>query len=143
MLSYPKSARVRVWSCRTVERISRSPRVLVVDDFEIGAHAIAAYLTIEPMDCRIALSGAEAIATGLTWQPDVFVMDISMPIMNGFEVTDSLRRDSRTHNAIIVAFTALDETKVCRNPMSRSFDGYCQKGQLPAALAALIEHFIL
>lgn len=143
MLLPLESARVQVWSGRVTSRSRTSLRVLIVDDFAIGADAIAAYLTIETMECRIALGGLEAIATGTSWRPDVFVMDISMPIMNGYEATDALRRDVRTHNVVVVAFTALDEAEVRRHSLSRLFDGYCQKGQSPAALVALIQHFIV
>src|SRR6187402_1688413 len=120
MLSSLETARVQVWSGRVTSRSRASLRVLIVDDFAVGADAIAAYLTIETMECRIALGGLEAIATGTAWCPDVFVMDISMPIMNGFEATQALRRDVRTSNAVIVAFTALDEAEVRRHPLSRS-----------------------
>jgi CheY-like chemotaxis protein len=78
---------------------------------------------------------------GPVWQPDVILMDISMPDLNGFEATAALRRDLRTSNTVIIAFTALDEPEVLRHLTHQTFDGYCQKGQPPAALIALIKHF--
>jgi CheY-like chemotaxis protein len=85
-------------------------RVLVVDDNENAAEAIAAYLSLGTAECRIALGGAQAIELGAVWLSHIIVMDISMPDINGIEATLALRRDLRTHNIIIVAFTALDES---------------------------------
>ncbi|WP_087660101.1 response regulator [Caballeronia terrestris] len=73
--------------------------------------------------------------------PEVIIMDISIPDLNGFEATLALRRDLRTGNTIILAYTALDEADILRHLHHQMFDGYCQKGQSPDALIALIEHF--
>jgi CheY-like chemotaxis protein len=93
------------------------------------------------MECRIALGGAQAIEMGTTWLPDIIMMDISMPHLNGFEATHALRQDLRTGGLIVIAFTALDETDVMRHLPHLIFDGYCQKGQPPTALISLIENF--
>jgi DNA-binding NarL/FixJ family response regulator len=55
------------------------------------------------MECRIALGGNQAIRFGTAWLPDVKIMDISMPEVNGFEATFALRRDLRTGNTLIIA----------------------------------------
>jgi CheY-like chemotaxis protein len=90
----------------------------------------------------VAIGGLQAIEVGTAWQPDIIVMDISMPEINGFEATHALRQDPRTHQIVILAFTALDESEVLRQLTHQMFDGYCQKGQSPNALIALIEHFM-
>jgi two-component system OmpR family response regulator len=141
MHAYLKNSLARPWTERRISS-QRPLRVLVVDDNENGANALAAYLSLGPMECRIALGGAEAIEVGTAWLPQVIVMDISMPELNGFEATNTLRRDLRTGSIVIIAFTALDEAEVLRHLTRLTFDGYCQKGQSPAALIALIEHFM-
>jgi CheY-like chemotaxis protein len=139
--SYLKNSRARAWTDRRVSVNVSSLRVLIVDDHESGADALAAYLSLEAMQCRIALSGAQAIEMGTAWLPDVIIMDISMPDLNGFEATFALRRDLRTGNTLIIAFTALDEADVLTHGLPVMFDGYCQKGQSPAVLIALIKLF--
>jgi two-component system OmpR family response regulator len=138
---YLKNSLARPWSKRRIVSLTAPLRVLVVDDNENAAEAIAAYLSLGTAECRIASGGAEAFALGAAWLPDIIVMDISMPEVNGFEATLALRQDSRTNNIVILAFTALDEAEVLRHLTYLMFDGYCQKGQSPAALVALIEHF--
>ena len=138
---YPKNSLSRAWTDRRIATYTEPLRVLVVDDNINGAEALAAYLSLDPMDCRIALSGAQAIEMATAWVPDVIVMDISMPELNGLEATHALRRDLRTGHIVIIAFTALDEAEVLRHLLHTAFDGYCQKGQSPLVLVALIESF--
>jgi two-component system OmpR family response regulator len=137
-----KNSLARAWTSRCIQTTYTEPlHVLIVDDNENGAQALAAYLTLDPMECQIALSGAQAIKMATVWVPDVIVMDISMPDINGLEATHTLRRDLRTGGIVIIAFTALDEADVLRHLLHTSFDGYCQKGQSPTVLVSLINSF--
>jgi CheY-like chemotaxis protein len=140
--AYLKNSLARPWTERRIASLSKPLRVLIVDDNLNGAEALAAYLSLGIAECRIALGGAQAIEMGAAWLPHIIVMDISMPDVNGLEATLALRQDLRTGGIIILAFTALDESEVLRHLTHMTFDGYCQKGQSPAALIALIEHFI-
>jgi two-component system OmpR family response regulator len=138
---YLKKSRVRPWSSRQTAIVDRL-RVLVVDDNQNAAEALAAYLTFEGMMCRLAHGGVQAVDVATEWLPDVVIMDISMPGLNGVEATRALRRDLRTGNIIVIAFTALDEDEVLRHLTHSIFDGYCQKGQPPSVLVGLINTFV-
>jgi CheY-like chemotaxis protein len=140
MQTYLKNSLARTWTSRRLPTTYAEPlRVLIVDDNENGAEALAAYLSLDPMECRVALSGAQGIGMATVWVPDVIVMDISMPDLDGLEATHTLRRDLRTRAIVIIAFTALDEADVLL--FHTSFDGYCQKGQSPTVLVSLINSF--
>jgi len=115
-------------------------RVLVVDDNQNAAEALAAFLAFEDMDIRVAFNGAEAISLALAWGPHVVIMDIAMPACNGFEAALALRQNVQTSGVAIIAFTAFDETEVRRHITDHEFDAYCQKGQAPAHLVALISN---
>jgi two-component system OmpR family response regulator len=141
MQPYLKNSLARAWTDRRIPTYTEPLRALIVDDNENGAEALAAYLSLESIECRIALGGAQAIETAAAWLPDVIIMDISMPVLNGFEATLALRRDLRTGNIVIIAFTALDEADVLRHLAHKTFDGYCQKGQPPETLVSLIDLF--
>ena len=118
-------------------------RVLVVDDNQNAAEAMAAYLSFESMECRSAFGGLEAIAIGTHWAPHVILMDISTPDCNGYEATFALRQDRRTSGTVIMAFTALsDDGDVRKHLVDHSFDGYSQKGQSPSKLVALVMSFV-
>jgi CheY-like chemotaxis protein len=113
-------------------------RVLVVDDNQNAALAMAAYLSLENIEPRAVFGGVEAIDTGREWAPHVILMDIWMPDCNGFEAARALRQDPRTGGIAIIAHTALDEAEVHRQVAGDEFDGYAQKGRPPGQLLALI-----
>lgn len=130
--------RVRAWTKRRIDIRGEQMRVLVVDDYPLAAEALAMALTLENMVCRTAFSGAEAIAIGVVWIPHAIIMDISMPGCSGIDAARALRDDHRTSHVSIFAFTALDESDVLGNVTGSEFDGYCQKGQPPRSLVALL-----
>ena len=130
------------WIRRSFDLCGMPLRILVVDDNRNAAEAMASYLSIENMKCRVAYGGRDAIAIGIHWLPQVILMDISMPECNGYEATLALRQDKRTSETIIVAFTALnDDGDVRKHLINHSFDGYSQKGQQPNKLVALVMSF--
>lgn len=116
--------------------------MLVVDDEEDAAAALAAYLTLEEIECRQALGGAEAIAVGTHWLPHVVLMDISMPGCDGVQAARALRQNPLTSGIAIIAHTAMDETEVRRHLAGSEFDGYFQKGQPVEQLVRLVRDFI-
>jgi DNA-binding NarL/FixJ family response regulator len=94
------------------------------------------------MECQLALGGEPAIQMGAAWLPDLIVMDVSMPAPNGIEATHALRKGTHSAGTLFLAFTALDETEVARHLSRAASDGYCQKGQSPHVLVALINTFL-
>lgn len=106
-MTFEPRGSVALWTARRVTVYNAPLRVLVVDDNRNGAEALAAYLTFERMDCRVAFGGHEAIAVATAWIPQPVIMDISMPDCTGFEAALALRQDPRTHEIAIIAFTAL------------------------------------
>ncbi|MGX7002298.1 response regulator [Caballeronia sp. KNU42] len=136
-LPYKKS-RSHPWTNRRIPIDGARMRVLVVDDNQSAAEALATYLSFEMMDCQTAFGGLQAISVSIAWSPQVIIMDISMPEFTGFEAALALRRDPRTSENVIIAFTALDEAEVLRHLTGNEFDAYCQKGQPPTQLLGLI-----
>lgn len=134
---------IQKWTTRCLNLDNHQLRVLIVDDTVDAANALAAYLMIDNIGCRVAYGGREAITAAVDWAPHVILMDISMPECNGFEASMVLRHDARTAHIAIVAYTALDAADVRPHLTDAEFDGYCQKGQSPEKLVALIETFIL
>jgi CheY-like chemotaxis protein len=131
----------RRWTSRTFLARGRSPRVLVVDDNSSGADALAAYLEMSKHKVTAVYGGASAIAAACVWKPDVVLLDISMPRIDGFAVARALRSNLRTAAAVIVALTAHDERFVKQSSCHMDFDGYCQKGLMLDALSSLLTSF--
>jgi two-component system cell cycle response regulator DivK len=80
--------------------------VLVVEDHAESREAIAEYLTLVGLDVRTAADGMEAIAAARELQPQVIVMDLAMPVLDGWEATRRLKADWSTRHIPIIALSA-------------------------------------
>jgi CheY-like chemotaxis protein len=81
----------------------RPRRILIVDDYDVVRHAIRTFLERWSYVCIEAADGAEAITKARESKPDVIVMDLVMPGINGIEATSVIR--STMPNLPIIAFT--------------------------------------
>src|SRR5205085_1706595 len=91
-----------------------SHRVLVVDDNRDIANSVAALLRLLGHTVLPAYDGATALALAGNFNPDVAILDIVMPEMDGFEVARQLRKLPTPKPIKIVALTALDEVQLAR-----------------------------
>jgi CheY-like chemotaxis protein len=102
-------------------------RVLVVDDYDDARELLGVILQHVGFDVLLAANGAEAVETARRNRPDVVVMDLFMPGMDGIEATRRIRQDPALGDVPVIAYTArttpLDEdaqlfTNVCIKPCS-------------------------
>jgi len=84
-------------------------RVLVVDDLEPNVKLLEAKLRAEYFDVIGAFSGQEAIEKAKTEQPDIVLLDVMMPGMDGFEACRIIKRTPETAHIPVVMVTALDQ----------------------------------
>jgi lipopolysaccharide/colanic/teichoic acid biosynthesis glycosyltransferase/FixJ family two-component response regulator len=82
-------------------------RILVVDDVSEFLELISMTLVRENYEVRKASSGAEALSIVRTWQPDLVILDVMMPIMDGYEVIQRLRDFEGTADVPVIMLTAL------------------------------------
>jgi CheY-like chemotaxis protein len=83
-----------------------SRRILVVDDDPDIRETLIDVLSSEGYDARGAKDGAEGIALAREWGPEVILLDLLMPTLNGWEVAQQVRADPRTAHIPIVTMTA-------------------------------------
>jgi signal transduction histidine kinase/ActR/RegA family two-component response regulator len=82
-------------------------RILVVDDAMINRKLLTKILTMAGFVVEEAQDGCEALDLWRSWQPDLIMMDMQMPVMNGFQATQTIRsQESVTSRVPIIAVTA-------------------------------------
>ncbi len=81
-------------------------RILIVEDNEINNRLLDRRLSRLGHETLTAFDGVEALEVAFSHKPDVVLMDISMPQMNGLEATRKLREDERTQTTPVIAITA-------------------------------------
>lgn len=84
--------------------------ILIVDDTPNNLHLLSSMLIEQGYDVRSAINGPVALMAVDKIQPDLILLDINMPKMNGFEVCERLKADKKTQTIPIIFLSAMDET---------------------------------
>ncbi len=110
-----------------VQRPARPSRVLVVDDLAASAETLAALLEMEGFEVRMAHDGPAALALAREFRPEVVLLDIGLPGMNGFEVAHGLRAQAESRDALLVALTGYGEAESRQRSAQAGFDFHMVK----------------
>jgi signal transduction histidine kinase len=97
-------------------------RVLLVDDNVDTVEMLAQLLAMDGQDVRTAHDGASALAVAADFQPDVILMDIGLPGMNGYEVASRMRKQEALDKVLLVALTGYDQEEDHRRSKEAGFD---------------------
>jgi twitching motility two-component system response regulator PilH len=89
--------------------VSADATILVVDDSRTIVHAFKTILETAGYQTLTALDGLQAVSTAKTRLPDLILMDIVMPNMNGFEATRILAHDARTSSIPVIIISGTDQ----------------------------------
>jgi CheY-like chemotaxis protein len=114
-------------------------RVLVADDFPESAQLLARLLEQDGNDVRVALDGLEAIEIAEKFQPDVALLDIAMPKVNGYEAAIKIRQQSWGKNIILIALTGWGQQQDRRRTKEAGFDVHLTKPVDYQAIAKLLD----
>ncbi|MCM0021997.1 MAG: response regulator, partial [Tagaea sp.] len=119
-----------------------SARVLVVDDVLPNVKLLEARLTAEYFDVIAAHSGPEALAKATADPPDIVLLDVMMPGMDGFEVCRRLKADPRTRHVPVVMVTALSAAEDRVRGLECGADDFLTKPVRDLALYARIRSLV-
>ncbi len=122
--------------------MERAPTILVVDDEEDVVTFIKRALTMEGMEVVTAFDGLSALDTALEQEPDLIILDIMMPIMNGYEVCARLRLEEKTKNIPIILLSSAYTTDTVRQAKVAGGSGYVAKPFTPAELVSEIRKLL-
>ena len=102
-------------------------KVLLVDDDERNIFALSAYLKAKKIKVETAYDGKECIEKLQQLTVDVVLLDMMMPVMDGFETLAVLRKDEHLKNNKVIALTALAMKGDMERCMEAGADDYCTK----------------
>ena len=102
-------------------------RIMIIDDNHMNLELVSYMLDASGFTVKVENGAATALSSIPTFQPDLILMDIQLPDMDGLELTQRLKADPSTASIVIVAFTAYamkgDEDKM----LASGCDGYISK----------------
>ena len=118
------------------------PRVLVVDDHPLSRLTAVALLSVEGYDVIEAESGAVALAQVFETNPDLILLDVMMPGMDGYEVCRRLKGDEHTRLTPVVFITALDDRRARLRGIEAGGDDFLTKPFDQLELSARVKSLI-
>jgi CheY-like chemotaxis protein len=110
------------------------PCVLLVDDYPDAREMYSEYLQYSGFDVIEAGNGIEALERALEREPDIILMDLSLPVMDGWEATRRLKADRRTAGIPVVALTGHALAGISEGARRAGCDAFVTKPCLPEDL---------
>jgi len=118
-------------AAREAPRPEHPVSILIVDDVSDTREMYAFYFRKQGFTVFTALDGRNALDVAMTQRPDVIVMDLSMPGMDGIAVTRALKRDARVRHIPILILTGYPMRAVQEGVLEAGADGFLTKPCLP------------
>ena len=113
-------------------------RILVVDDSRDSATSLARLLNLTGHETHTAYDGLEAVEAAATFRPDVILLDIGLPKLNGYEACRKIREQPWSKDIVIVALTGWGQDEDRRKSKEAGFDGHLVKPVDHAVLTKLL-----
>jgi CheY-like chemotaxis protein len=114
------------------------PNILIIDDDKDQCNAMSAVLKHFGYEVRIANSGADGLAQYQAKAPDLILLDVAMPGMNGFEVAAEIRRlEGEARRTVIIIVTAFSSSFYVSSSVQNDIDSHLTK---PVNPEALVDH---
>jgi CheY-like chemotaxis protein len=116
----------------------KARRVLVVDDNRDAAESLAMFLQLSGHTVHTAFDGEEALDAAESFRPEVVLLDLGMPKLNGYEVCRRIRAQEWGRNLLIVAQTGWGQDDDKLRTREAGFDGHLVKPVDPASVIKLV-----
>jgi len=124
------------------DKKAERPRVLLVDDYPDAREMYAEYLEFSGFDVVEAENGMEALQRAVETAPDIILMDLSLPVMDGWEATRRLKADKRTAPIPVVALTGHALAGISEGAKKAGCDAFVTKPCLPEDLVKEIRKIL-
>ena len=111
----------------------------MVDDNRDSADSLAMMLTIMGNEVRTADDGLEAVEVAAGFNPEVVLMDIGLPMLNGFDAARRIRQQPGGNGMVMVALTGWGQEDDRRRSREAGFDQHLVKPVDPVALETLLD----
>ncbi len=114
-------------------------KVLVVDDYEDAREMYAEYLEFLGYEVETASNGQEAVERARESHPDVILMDLSLPVLSGWDATQQLKTDASTRDIPVMALTGHVFASSSEKAREVGCDAFVTKPALPDTVADQIQ----
>ena len=117
-------------------------KILIVEDDTDLVYVLQRLVGLLGYDTFVAKTGKEAVKTAASKLPDLIILDIMIPAMDGFEVARKIRQNQETQGIPIIAVTALTAYKDKQKCFQSGCNEYIPKPLIPTKLASSVEKLL-
>jgi twitching motility two-component system response regulator PilH len=104
-------------------------KVLIVDDDELIRQMYQKIFAVNGFDVEVGQDGEEAVAKAGSVNPDIIMLDIMMPKLNGLEALEKLKSDDKTKNIPVIMLTSLTAQQDAQSALAKGAAKYIVKGE--------------
>src|SRR4051794_24581694 len=115
-------------------------KILLVEDNELNREMLSRRLHRSGFSTVLAVDGAQGVALAVSEQPDLILMDLSLPVLNGWEATRRIKENPGTRHIPVIALTAHAMESDRQNALASGCDDYDTKPLEYERLSAKIAH---
>lgn len=128
---------------KTTHDQSGKPKVLVVEDDTFLAGMYLTKLSLEGFEVELASDGREGLKKAKEWLPDVILLDIVLPVMDGFGVLENVKKDSSTRDIPVMLLTNLGQRNDVERGLSSGAADYLIKAHfMPSEVIEKIKRLL-
>jgi len=117
-------------------------RILIADDNPPNCELLEAYLSTIDCETQIAVDGQDTLKKVASFKPDLILLDIMMPKLNGFEVCKRLKQDPATRRIMVLMVTALNELGDIERAVEAGTDDFLSKPVIKIELLKRVENML-
>lgn len=117
-------------------------RILIADDYDDNRELLRLMLESAGYSVRETRNGRECVAAARDELPDIALIDLSMPVLDGWATLRELRADERTRHVACIAVTALAAEQDRQRALDAGFDAYLSKPYRSRDLLELVERLL-
>lgn len=117
-------------------------KVLIVDDNRANLKLARVVLSLEGLEVRTALSAEEALTVLESYAPDLILMDLQLPGIDGLTLTRQLKADPNRQHIVVLAVTAYAMKGDMDKALAAGCDGYISKPFDPPTLCSVVQHHL-
>jgi CheY-like chemotaxis protein len=110
-----------------MSHLTAKTKILYVEDDAVMCKLVSSFFERQGLQVRAISDSHEALGMAREWLPDLILMDLMMPTMNGLQVTEALRADPFTQHIPIVAYTVVSEPSVQARARAAGINGFMLK----------------
>jgi CheY-like chemotaxis protein len=137
-LPLAKGSRPRSQKPKLEDQKASCKRILVIDDNHDSADSLGKLLGLMGNEVRTAYDGLEAVEAAAEFQPDVILLDIGLPSLNGYDAARRIRQQSRSAEPVLIALTGLGQEQDRLLSQEAGFDHHLVKPVDPDVLLGLL-----